>query len=184
MTYFYKKSLFDPNVKITLTDKAIETEGKEKDLILYQDIVSVNLFRAPSFRGIPEQFFCVIRSRNHKKIHFGNRSFLKALTWDNKSNQYVNFVRSLHNNLRNRSIQFELGNGKRYYILFLGFLLLGIIGFIIIAVGAYLNNRISASVTMGIVAIVFALLTPSFIKGYKFGNYDPNTIPESLLPKD
>jgi len=183
MIYYYKRSLFDPNVKITLTGEAIETEGKEKEIILYKDITSVNLFRAPSFRGIPEQFFCIIRSRNHKKIHFGNRSFLKPFTWDDKSNQYVNFVTSLHNSLKGKNIQFELGNGKRYYILFLGFLLLGIIGFIIIAVGAYLNNRLSASLTMGIVAVVFAILTPTFIKGYKYGNYDPYNLPEELLPR-
>ena len=36
---------------------------------------------------------------------------------------------------------------------------------------------------MGIVAIVFALLSPTFVKDYKYDNYDPYILPKGLLPK-
>ncbi|MFK5982421.1 MAG: hypothetical protein QM499_05870 [Flavobacteriaceae bacterium] len=183
MEYIYKKSLFEPKVFIKLTETSIIVEGNQQQIIPYHTLKKINLFKTPAFRGAPEQFFCKVKTNENKTIIFGNESFKKPLHWDNQSNQYVNFVNSLHKNIKDKEIVFEIGNGKTFYLLFKGFLYFSVIVFIVIAIGAFMNNRTSPGIIMGLSAVVFVFLTPIFTKGYKTGVYNPNYLPEEILPK-
>lgn len=177
MEYTFKNSHAEKPITLVLSEYSItvRTDGREK-IIPYGDIQSVCLKRSG------RKFFTIIKATNQPEIYISNHYWLSGNETDDKSREYVTFIRVLHFHLRTKSQAYYVcGNNLRPIFFAAGFSIIAAFGISYTLENFQLNpfNSMVTSLILSTLGIfVIALLnTGRFPKVYI-----PENIPLQFLP--
>jgi hypothetical protein len=184
MVYSYKKSAFTKEQTYKLTDKSIQVYNELEKLhldIRFNHIKSITLVHTPT-KVARKMHQCTIQSMDDKKIILRNYSYIGIVNFKNQTDAYLKFLDHLHEKTKNKSVLFKKGIHKVSFLLLIGFMLLmtalmGVIVYVLFNKGKYGEMAISI-----IALVLFVFLTITSIARFKPEKYDPNNIPNYLLP--
>lgn len=152
--------------------------------IEYKDIYSIRLLFAPS-RVNKNQYVIEITDTKGILTKIKNIHFKGVANFEDKSNDYNNFVIELNKNIYKikPNVIFITGinSGKYYFYLIL-------LGFSFLVLFASLLFMISFGIVWIAIAHILAILyliplSKKFMKKNKPGKFDPLKIPDNILPK-
>lgn len=144
-------------------------------IIPYEDITEICLKYAPS-RYYTNVYRCEIKTLK-QKMTLSNRKYVKLATFEYQSAQYNDFLRLIHQQLKDSPAIFHTGvTPIRYWIELLLMLAL----FSIISIVLYSFGNILIAGIFGL--ILLFRLVPYYRKNFP-QKYSPDTIPTSILPK-
>lgn len=180
MEYSTRKSILENETIYTLTEnelliKDLKTENEKR--LPYKNIQSVQL-KYVSRKNVPSVFICIITTLKNNVFQINSQHFIEYGKFEDRKETYTPFIIAFHKKLIHAKINFIKGdNNLIYWSSILFFSLLGI-GMLVLGI-----NTIS-SVGIGILLVtlyLFFRLKDHYSRN-KPGNYDPNNIPEELLP--
>ena len=186
ITYTYRPDIFRTNITYSIEDGHInwKDEKGRSGTIEYKNIYQIRLIYTPS-RLNKNQYQIEISETNGDFTKIKNIHFKGAANFEDRSKDYNGFVIELHKNISlvNPNVRFNAGvsSGKyKFYWLLLIFSILVLL--------AALLFMISFGFVWIAVAHILAMLylfsiSKSFMKKNKPRNYNPNNIPQNLLPK-
>ncbi len=180
MHYEFRKSAIENEKRYTCeADRLVIVDLKTEEpvSILYENIKKVNLEYFTK-RYMADTFLCHIYSSTNKKITLNSHHYNSFASFENRKENYVPFIKELHNKLAERDIVFSKGMSKGlYWFQIIGFTLLGLAAF---AVGILVGFPQGIFVILGTV-LLLSLLRNHF-KFNKPGNYNPRDLPKEMLP--
>ena len=175
--YTFKNSLSEKPVTVVLSEYALsyQCDGKET-LIPYANILSVRLKRSG------KKFVVIIRPADQPEVQISNHYVVESNQTEDRSPQYVTFVRVLHFHLREKSMAYYVcGNNLQN-------ILLAACGLVIVAFGlsytmdSFQLNPFNSNITALILSFL-SIAIIAIVNWAHFPNvYKPENIPSQFLP--
>ncbi|BDS08394.1 hypothetical protein NT6N_34340 [Oceaniferula spumae] len=157
---------------------------KEQGSLTYQisDVVEIRCRYFPT-RYQRNRYELLVNLRNGIRLKLCNEFYQGVLQFEDRSTSYVNFVKQLHSRVaaQNPSCQFFAGSSPASY--WLNALLLGGVMLLILGLGITMFFAIPMIAVIKLVVFIFLLpVAWQWFKKNKPRQYDPNQIPQSVLP--
>ncbi len=188
LSYTYRRHAFEKSTTARLTQDALEfsrEDGFERKVSL-RDIKGVRLKYAPC-RYERERYLCEVSLRSGEKFTIPSTSYIRLAVFRRQNEEYKNFITLLHRELTKleQRPRFLAGASALYYLFNAGCLVLAVlmVFFLVFVIGGAAFNYMSATSWVK-VAVILVLLPAAiaFIKRNVPREYDPERIPEDLMP--
>ena len=177
MEYTYKNELTEKAITAVLSEYSLslKMDGKET-VIPYANILSIQLKKSG------KRFLTIIKPADQPEVQISNQYVSSNNQYENRSAQYVTFVRVLHFHLKEKSMAYYVcGNNLQ------NILLASCIS-VIIAFGlSYAIDNLKLNpLNNNITALILSMLSISTIAVVNWGHfpnvYKPENIPLQFLP--
>lgn len=183
---FRKSALTKPQI-FQVADTALEIHYDESlktppQVIPYEKITQIQMAYNASMRGMPETYFTTLKLKSGHKIELKNLHFLSFGQFEDRRQQYAEFIRALHNKLSEYNhITFKCGVGHALY--FFSFFLIAICalgffgGFVMMAYGLLIKGAL-----LTLVSSFLGNKLRKYISVNKPSKYSPQNLPSHLVP--
>lgn len=180
MQYSTRKSILENEINYSLSEnelliKDLKT-GNEKRLP-YQNIKSIHL-KYISRKNVPSVFICIISTFKNNVFQINSQHFLGYAEFEDRKPTYTPFILGFHEKLIQTNINFIKGDNNLTY--WFSILFFSILGVGMIALGISTISNYGLIVLLVTIYLLFRL--KDHYSRNKPGNYDPENIPEELLP--
>jgi hypothetical protein len=176
MEYTFRNGPKEKEIKLRLGETSIEISSDEPFRIPYEEITEVLLNHTGNL------YLASITALNKEPLRLSNFSYQHDGERIDQSRAYMTFVRVLHIHLYGKEkTSFRTGSRRSKLVLYT-------VGFVGIAVLAFLSAYYFNQLRVVPVFIVGLLVIPSFLLLYKLRpsqwpkSYDPASLPMHLLP--
>lgn len=185
MEYTYRKSAFEKPRTYALDENALVIRGEDMSTqsIPYNDIVFVNLVYTPT-RSNSNLYMAIIKSNSAKKIKISNQEYVKLATFENRSKDYVKFIKAFHEKLFQfrMGIKFKKGVGTGLFILYMAIFWISGLVFLGCSGGSFYVGQWIMGIIFFLATLLNLRLSLQYKKKNKPGVYDPKRIPTKILP--
>jgi hypothetical protein len=184
IAYSFNKAVFT-KIQTYILDaniiQILDSSNHVIDTVKTDAIISISLVHTP-IKTAKKLHQCTIQTIDNREIILRNYSYIGIVNFKNQTDAYLKFLDHLHEKTKNKSVLFKKGIHKVSFLLLIGFMLLmtalmGVIVYVLYNKGKYGEMTIS-----GIALVLFVFLTITSIARFKPKKYDPNNIPNYLLP--
>lgn len=175
MEYTFKNSLSEKTMTVVLSEYSLSLQTEGSEVVLpYANIQSVRLKKSGN------NFFTMIKPVGKPEICIGNMYIASYSEQENRSPQYISFVRILHVHLKEKSMAYYVcGNSLQHIIVAACASVIAAFGiaYLLESLIAYQSNLLAVALSFsGITAI-------AIINWGHFPNvYKPDQIPSKFLP--
>ncbi len=184
-TYAYKPSLLGAPWEFRLTDEGFGWQkGRLSGRIPYRDIHRVRL----SYRPVTLQthrFIAEIWSAGMPRIVISSSSWRSLVEQERFDGPYSGFIRDLHRRILEAGAKPSFEAGSPRFLYWPGIVMFGLIalGLAALTVRALQEGSLAAAALIGGLLGLFLWQTGSFFQRNYPGSYDPEAIPERVLPR-
>ena len=180
MQYSTRKSILENETIYTLTEhelliKYLKTQNEKR--LPYQNIKSIHL-KYVSRKSVPSVFICIITTLKNNVFQINSQHFIGYAEFEDRKSTYTPFILGFHEKLTQTNINFIKGDNNLTY--WFSILLFSILGIGMIALGISTTSNYGLIVLLVTIYLFFRL--KDHFSRNKPGNYNPNNIPEELLP--
>lgn len=177
MEYTFKNDLSEKPITVVLGEYSLSLQMDGREMTIpYANILSIRLKRSG------KRFVTVIKPADQPEVQISNQYVYSNNQYENRSAQYVTFVRVLHFHLKEKSMAYYVcGNSLQN-------ILLASCASVIIAFGlSYAIDAIQLNpFNNNITALIFSLISMALIAIVNWGHfpnvYKPENIPLQFLP--
>lgn len=184
ISYTYNKTAFTKTKTFILQDNVIKVLDESKhliDTVKIDAITSISLVHTP-IKTARKMHQCTIKTIDGRKIILRNYSFVGFANFKKQTDNYLKFILDLHEQTKNKPIQFKKGINKIGFVLLTSFMILMTVLMAVIVYMLFNKEKYGEMTISGIAFLLFVFLTITSIARFKPEKYNPNNIPKHLLP--
>lgn len=185
VTYSHRKSAVDFNQTYTVEEDSLswQCEAGKFGRLCYDTITSVEGKFSPT-RFQPNRYSLRIKSYDNNALEITNTSYISFGNFEDRSNSYVPFVRTLHEKIlrHNPGVNFQKGTswgGYIFTIIVVTFIVtvIAVAGIFFVLFGLFWVTLIK----LALLIYYFPSLL-RYVKRNKPGEYDPINLPDDIIP--